>query len=302
VADVYEVIAVAVGGMNITYTVEGRERYPINIRYPASSRDSLSALRDLPVFLPAGQQIRLADVAEVAIKDGPEMIKSEDARLNGWVYVDIAGRDLGSYVEDARRLVSNHVKLPPGYSISWSGQYQYLTRAAERLHYIVPLTLALILLLLYLNFRNLTEALMVMGALPLALVGGVWLLYALDYQLSVAVGVGFIALAGVAAEFGVVMLVYLDQAVQRHRPATLAQLHEAVIDGAVLRVRPKAMTVAVVAAALLPIMLGGGTGSDVMRRIAAPMIGGMVTAPLVSMLVIPALYVLWKQRHLRSPT
>jgi Cu(I)/Ag(I) efflux system membrane protein CusA/SilA len=298
VADIYEVIAMAVGGMNITYTVEGRERYPINLRYPSEVRNSLTALKDLPVFLPTGQQIRLADVADVAIKDGPEMIKSEDARLNDWVYVDIQRRDLGSYVADAQRVVANHVKLPPGYSIGWSGQYQYLTRAAERLHYIVPLTLVLIFLLLYLNFRNMIEALMVMGALPLALVGGVWLLYGLDYQISVAVGVGFIALAGVAAEFGVVMLVYLDQAVKRHRPATRAELHEAVIEGAVLRVRPKAMTVAIVIAALLPIMLGGGTGSEVMRRIAAPMIGGMVTAPLVSMLVIPVLYVLWKQRGL----
>jgi Cu(I)/Ag(I) efflux system membrane protein CusA/SilA len=298
VADIYETIALAVGGMNIAHTVEGRERYPINVRYPPEVRNSLTALKDLPVFLSTGQQLRLSDVADVAIMDGPEMIRSEDARLNGWVYVDIAGRDLGSYVADAQRAVANHVKLPPGYSISWAGQYQYLLRASERLRYIVPLTLALIFLLLYLNFRNMTEALMVMGALPLALVGGIWLLFALDYQLSVAVGVGFIALAGVAAEFGVVMLVYLDQAVKRHRPATLAQLHEAVIEGAVLRVRPKAMTVAVVIAALLPIMLGGGTGSEVMRRIAAPMIGGMITAPLVSMLVIPVLYILWKRRYL----
>jgi len=298
VEDIYEVIAMAVGGMNITYTVEGRERYPINLRFPSEVRNSLTALKELPVFLPTGQQIRLVDVADVAIKDGPEMIKSEDARLNDWVYVDIQGRDLGSYVADAQRVVANHVKLPPGYSIGWSGQYQYLTRAAERLHYIVPLTLVLIFLLLYLNFRNMTEALIVMGALPLALVGGIWLLFGLDYHLSVAVGVGFIALAGVAAEFGIVMLVYLDQAVKRRRPATLAELHEAVIEGAVLRVRPKAMTVAVVIAALLPIMVGGGTGSEVMRRIAAPMIGGMVTAPLVSMLVIPVLYVLWKRRGL----
>jgi copper/silver efflux system protein len=298
VADLYQVIAMAVGGMNITYTVEGRERYPINVRYPREVRNSLTALRDLPVFLTTGEQIRLDDVADISIKDGPDMIKSEDAQLNGWVYIDIKGRDLGSYVADAQRAVANHVKLPPGYSISWAGQYQYLTRASERLGYIVPLTLALIFLLLYLIFRNVTEALMVMGALPLALVGGIWLLFWLDYHLSVAVGVGFIALAGVAAEFGVVMLVYLDQAVQRHRPATLAQLHAAVIEGAVLRVRPKAMTVAVVIAALFPIMVGSGTGSEVMRRIAAPMIGGMITAPLVSMLVIPVLYVLWKRRGL----
>jgi Cu(I)/Ag(I) efflux system membrane protein CusA/SilA len=298
VADLYETIAMAVGGENISYTVEGRERYPINIRYPTEARDSLTKLKNLPVFLASGQQVRLDDVADVAIKDGPDMIKSEDARLNGWVYVDIAGRDLGSYVADAQRVVAGHVKLPPGYSLSWAGQYQYMQRASERLAYIVPLTLIMILLLLYLNFRNLTESLIVMGALPLALVGGVWLLYVLGYQLSVAVGVGFLALAGVTAEFGVVMLVYLDQAVKRHQPTTCAELHSAVIEGAVLRVRPKAMTVAVVIAGLLPIMIGDGTGSEVMRRIAAPMIGGMITAPLVSMLVIPVVYVLWKRRGL----
>ncbi len=302
VADLYDVIAMAVGGMNITYAVEGRERYPINLRYPREVRNSLTALKDLPVFLATGQQLRLADVADVEIKDGPDMIKSEDARLNGWVYIDIKGRDLGSYVAAAQRVVAQHVKLPPGYSISWAGQYQYLLRANERLRYIAPLTLALIFVLLYLNFRTMTEALMVMGALPLAVVGGIWLLFWLDYRFSVAVAVGFIALAGVAAEFGIVMLVYLDHAVKRLCPATLAQLHEAVIEGAVLRVRPKAMTVAVVIAALLPIMVGGGAGSEVMRRIAAPMIGGMITAPLVSMLVIPVLYVLWKGRGLASET
>ncbi len=298
VADLYQVISMAVGGMNITYTVEGRERYPINVRYPLEARNSLTTLKDLPVFLSTGQQVRLSDVADVAIKDGPETIKSEDARLNGWVYVDIKGRDLGSYVADAQRVVAGHVKLPPGYTISWAGQYQYLQRASERLSYIVPLTLTLIFFLLYLNFRNMTEALIVMGALPLALVGGIWLLFVLNYQLSVAVDVGFIALAGIAAEFGVVMLVYLDQAVKRRQPTTYAQLREAVIEGAVLRVRPKTMTVAVVIAALLPIMIGGGTGSELMRRIAAPMIGGMITAPLVSMLVIPVLYLLWKGRGL----
>ncbi len=300
VADLYDVISTAVGGMTITYTVEGRERYPISLRYPREVRDSLTALKDLPVFLSTGQQVRLADVADVTIKDGPEMIKSEDARPNGWVYIDITGHDLGSYVADAQRAVSQHVQLPPGYSLSWTGQYQYLTRANERLRYLAPLTFALILLLLYLNFGNMIEAFIVMGVLPLALVGGVWLLFWLEYHLSVAVGVGFIALAGVAAEFGIVMLVYLDQAVQRLRPTTLAQLHEAVIEGAVLRVRPKAMTVAVVLAALLPIMMGSGTGSEVMRRIAAPMFGGMITAPLVSMLVIPVLYLLWKERELTN--
>jgi len=298
VADLQDVISTAVGGMTIGYTVEGRERYPINLRYPYDARDSLPALRDLPVFVATGEQIRLADVADVEVKDGPMMIKTEDARLNGWVYIDIKNVDLGSYVQHAQRAVADAIKLPPGYSISWSGQYQYLLRAKERLHYIVPLTLALILLLLYLNFRNMTEALMVMLALPLALVGGIWLIDLLGYNLSVAVGVGFIALAGVAAEFGVVMLVYLDQAVRRRQPKSLEELREAVIDGAVLRVRPKAMTVAVIIAGLLPIMLGSGSGSEIMRRIAAPMIGGMITAPLVSMLLIPVLYLMWKRREL----
>jgi Cu(I)/Ag(I) efflux system membrane protein CusA/SilA len=302
VADLHDVISTVVGGMNVTYTVEGRERYPINLRYPQHIRNSLSDLRDLPVFVSTGDQIRLSDVASVTVRDGPALIKSEDARLNGWVYINIKDRDMGSYVAEARQAVAQQVELPAGYSISWSGQYQYLVRAMQRLQYIVPLTLVLIFLLLYLNFRNMTEALMVMGALPLALVGGIWLLYTLDYNLSVAVGVGFIALAGVAAEFGVVMLVYLDQAVKRHRPASPEALREAIIEGAVLRVRPKAMTVAVVIAGLLPIMLGGGAGSEVMRRIAAPMIGGMITAPLVSMLVLPVLYLLWKRGGLNKAT
>ncbi|HEB82380.1 MAG TPA: efflux RND transporter permease subunit [Gammaproteobacteria bacterium] len=299
IADVHEVIALAVGGKNLTYTVEGRERYPINLRYPRYVRDSIDDLNDLPVFLSSGEQIRLQEVAEVKIVDGPALIKTEDARLNGWVYIDIKDGDIGSYVRQAQQLVAQNIELPPGYSISWAGQYQYLLRASERLGYIVPLTLVLILVLLYLNFRNMTLALMVMGALPLALVGGVWLLYLLDYNLSVAVGVGFIALAGVAAEFGVVMLVYLNQAVAKHRPQTPAQLREAIIEGAVLRVRPKAMTVAVILAGLLPIMIGGGAGSELMQRIAAPMFGGMITAPLVSMLVLPVLFYLWKLKALK---
>ncbi len=296
VKDVHDIISTAVGGENLTYTVEGRERYPINLRYPEHVRNSLDAMRDLPVFLSTGEQIRLQDVASVEIHDGPALIKTEDARLNGWIYVDAKGHDLGSYVRKAQKIIAEQVKLPAGYAISWSGQYQYLLRAVERLSYIIPLTLILIFVLLYLNFRNMTEALIVMGALPLALVGGIWLLYLLGYHLSVAVGVGFIALAGVAAEFGVVMLVYLNQSVQQHRPKTLAALRQAVIEGAVLRVRPKAMTVAVIIAGLLPIMLGGGTGSELMSRIAAPMIGGMLTAPLVSMLVIPVLFYLWQKR------
>ena len=298
VSELHNVIATSVGGMNVTWTVEGRERYPVNMRYPQHTRDSVENLRGLPVFVATGEQLTLANVARVAIKDGPALIKTEDARLNGWTYVDIKGSDLGSYVEKAQQVVAEQVDLPAGYAISWSGQYQYLLRAVERLKYIVPLTLVLILLLLYLNFRNMVESMMVMIALPLALVGSVWLLFILGYNLSVAVGVGLIALAGVAAEFGVVMLLYLDQAVKRHQPATLSELKAAIMEGAVLRVRPKAMTVAVIIAGLLPIMIGAGTGSEIMRRIAAPLIGGMITAPLVSMLVIPVLYLLWKKKQL----
>jgi len=298
VDEIQEVINTAVGGATVMYSVEGRERYPVNLRYPRYVRDSVDKLRELPIVTGNREEIQLRDVATVRITDGPAVIKSENARLNGWVYVTLAGRDLGSWVNTAQQAVATAISLPPGYTISWSGQYQYLMRASERLAWIIPLTLAIILLLLYLSFRNAIQALMVMVAVPLSLVGGFWLIYWLGYDLSVAVAVGFIALAGVAAEFGVVMLVYLDEAVRRHQPKTLAQLRAAVIEGAVLRVRPKAMTAAVIIAGLLPIMLGSGTGSEVMRRIAAPMIGGMVTAPLVSMLLIPVLYLWWKGRGL----
>ncbi|MCL5801645.1 MAG: CusA/CzcA family heavy metal efflux RND transporter, partial [Gammaproteobacteria bacterium] len=296
IADIQEVISAAVGGTNIAETIEGRERYPINIRYPQGVRDSLEQLRLLPVVAAGGAQIALSDVAKIEIADGPDMLKSENARLSGWIYVQIEGRDLGSYVSEAKQRVADQVKLPAGYTLAWSGQYEYLERAKQRLQYVIPFTLAIILLLLYLSFRNLTQSLMVMGAVPLALVGGFWLLYLLGYNFSVAVGVGFIALAGVAAEFGVVMLVYLNQAYARHQPRTLAELQAAVIEGAALRVRPLAMTAAVIIAGLLPIMIGSGAGSEVMKRIAAPMIGGMVTAPLVSLFLIPVLYLLWKRR------
>ena len=298
IADIQEVISAAVGGMNIAETVEGRERYPINIRYPQEVRDSLEQLRLLPVVAAGGAQIALSDVAKIEIADGPDMLKSENARLSGWIYVQIEGRDLGSYVSEAKQRVGDQVKLPAGYTLAWSGQYEYLERARQRLQYVIPFTLAIILLLLYLSFRNLTQSLMVMGAVPLALVGSFWLLYLLGYNFSVAVGVGFIALAGVAAEFGVVMLVYLNQAYERHQPKTLAELQAAVIEGAALRVRPLAMTAAVIIAGLLPIMIGSGTGSEVMKRIAAPMIGGMITAPLVSLFLIPVLYLLWRGRKL----
>ncbi|VAW83170.1 Cobalt-zinc-cadmium resistance protein CzcA; Cation efflux system protein CusA [hydrothermal vent metagenome] len=294
ISEIQDVIDTAVGGLNVTSTVEGRERYPINIRYPRHFRDSVEKLRDLPIITTREEQIQLRDVAKINIVDGPAIIKSENARLNGWVYITINDRDLGSYVAEAQKAVSEQVELPAGYTLSWSGQYEYLVRARDKLILIVPVTLTIILLLLYLTFRNFVESFMVLGAVPLALVGGFWLLYILGYHLSVAAGVGFIALAGVAAEFGVVMLVYLNEAVRRRQPATFKELREAVIEGAVLRVRPKAMTAIVIIAGLLPIMLGAGTGSEMMRRIAAPMVGGMLTAPLVSMFLIPVLYLLWK--------
>ena len=304
ISNVQEVVRTALGGMRVTQTVEGLERYPVNMRYPRDVRDSLEKLRNLPIVTPTGAHIPLAEVAEIRIDDGPGMIKTENARLNGWVYIDIEGRDLGSYVAEAQQVVREQVKLPTGYSISWSGQYEYLVRAKQQLATVLPITLAIIVLLLYLNFRNITEVLIIMGTLPLALVGGFWLLYLLDYNMSVAVGVGFIALSGVAVEIGVIMLVYLNQALQKHRDTaereqralTRADVRNAVIDGALLRVRPIMMTVAAIIVGLLPIMLGGGTGSEVMRRIAAPMVGGMVSATLLTLVVIPAVFLIWKQR------
>ncbi len=300
VAEIQDIIQTAVGGMDVTESVEGRERYPVNLRYPREYRDSPEKLQRLPIVTSRDLQVQLGDVARIGVQDGPGMIRSENARLNGWVYIDIHGRDLGSYVAEAMQRVQREVKLPPGYALTWSGQYQYLVRAKQRLLYIVPLTLLAILLLLYLTFHDMVEALIVMGTLPLALVGGLWLVYLLHYNFSVAVGVGFIALAGVAAEFGVVMLVYLDQACRRQRPETLPALVAAVMAGAVQRVRPKAMTAAVIVAGLLPIMLGHGAGSGVMQRIAAPMIGGMLTAPLMSMFVVPAAYLAWRRRRLKG--
>ncbi len=304
--DVQDVVRSAVGGMNVTQTIEGRERYPVNVRYPQNARDSVQKLRLLPIVTPNGARIALADVADVKVVDGPPAIKSENARLNGWTYVDITGRDLGSYVTEAQRVVAESVELPAGYSLAWSGQYEYMVRAKERLSIVGPVTLAIIILLLFLNFRRFAEVAIIIGTLPMALVGGIWLLYLLDYDLSVAVGVGFIALAGVAVEIGVVMLVYLNQAIRQQtasaesegRALTRADIEQAVIDGAVLRVRPIIMTVAAIIAGLLPIMLGGGTGSEVMRRIAAPMVGGMVSATLLTLVVIPALFLFWRERNL----
>jgi len=306
IADIQEIVRTAVGGMNVTQTVEGRERYPVNLRYPRQVRDSVEQLRQLPIVTPQGERIALADVADVRVEDGPPMIKSENARLNGWTYVDIRGRDLGSYVAEAQQVVADGVKLPPGYSLAWSGQYEYMVRAKQRLSVLVPLTLAIIMLLLYLNFRSIPEVLIIMGTLPMALVGGVWLLWLLHYDLSVAVGVGFIALAGVAVEIGVVMLVYLNQALREQREQAVledrtmirADVRQAVIAGALMRVRPIMMTVSAIIAGLLPIMFGGGTGSDVMRRIAAPMVGGMASATVLTLIVIPALFLYWRSRGL----
>jgi Cu(I)/Ag(I) efflux system membrane protein CusA/SilA len=300
IADVQEVIAKAVGGSNVTETVEGLERYPVNIRYPREVRDSVDKLSELPIITDGKAHVSLGQVADIRIVDGPGVIKSENARRTGWIFVDIKKeRDLGSFVKEAQQVVSNNIDLPAGYSIGWSGQYEYMLRAKERLKYIVPLTLVIIILLLYLNFKNFAESLMVMGSVPLALVGAFWFIDVLGYNLSVAVGVGLIALAGVAAEFGVVMLVYLDQAYKKYKPRDMRGLKAAVMEGAVLRVRPKAMTAAVILAGLLPIMTGTGTGSEVMQRIAAPMLGGMITAPLVSMVLIPVLYVMWRGRQMR---
>ncbi len=293
--DVQLIISSAVGGMNIGETVEGLQRFPINVRYPREIRDSLASLRTLPIVTIRGQQLLLSDVANISISDGPPMVRSENSRLAGFVYVDIRDRDLGSAVTDMQQIVAEQVDLPTGYSITWSGQFEYLERATAKLKLVVPFTLLIIFVLFYLTFKNFGEALLLMVTLPFSLVGGIWLLYLLGHNLSVASVVGFIALAGVAAEFGVIMLLYLKQAWQKRldeQKGTEADLLDAISEGAVLRVRPKAMTAAVILAGLLPIMFGSGTGSEVMQRIAAPMVGGMVTAPLLSMLVIPVIYLL----------
>ena len=306
--DIQDVITTAIGGMNVTETVEGLQRYPVNLRYPQYVRDSLDQLKTLPIVTPAGQHIPLQAVADLRIEDGPPMIKSENARLNGWIYVDIKGVDLGTYVANARQVVADKIDLPAGYSITWSGQYEYMQRAKEHLSIVIPATIVMIMLLLFLNFRNMGEVLIILGTLPMALIGGLWLLYLLDYNLSVAVGVGFIALAGVAVEIGVVMLVYLKQALESkrleaektNRNLQRVDLEEAIKDGALMRVRPIMMTVAAIIAGLLPIMLGSGTGSEVMRRIAAPMVGGMVSATILTLAVIPAIFLVWQEWKLKG--
>ena len=298
IADVQSIVSAAIGGENVGETVEGLQRFPINVRYPREVRDSVEKLRNLPVLTERGAQIRLGDVTTIDITDGPPMLRSENSRLSGWVYIDIRGRDLSSAVHDMQRAVAKEVTLQPGYSVSWSGQFEFMERATAKLKVVVPATLLIIFVLLYLTFRRFDEALLIMATLPFALVGGFWLLWFLHHNVSIASAVGFIALAGVAAEFGVIMLLYLKQAWEARLAAGKngeSDLLDAIREGAVLRVRPKAMTVAVIIAGLLPIMHGTGTGSEVMQRIAAPMVGGMVTAPLLSMFVVPAVYLLLRR-------
>jgi Cu(I)/Ag(I) efflux system membrane protein CusA/SilA len=308
IADVQQVIASAIGGMNVTQTVEGRERYPVNVRYPQSWRNTPEKLELLPVVLASGQYIALGDVARVYIEDGPPGIKSENSRINGWSFVDIEGVDVGTYVERAMAVVRDQLELPTGYSISWSGQYEYMQRAKQKLAYVVPLTLAIIAILLFLNFRRFAEVAMLMATLPFAVVGSLWLMYWQGFNFSIAVGVGFIALAGVAVEIGVIMLVYLNQSWAEatagggQRALTVEQLKRAIVRGAGLRVRPVMMTAAAVIIGLLPILLGAGTGSEVMSRIAAPMVGGMVSAVLLTLLVLPAVYYLWRKASLDRST
>jgi Cu(I)/Ag(I) efflux system membrane protein CusA/SilA len=301
IGDVQATVATGIGGDNVGEKIEGLARFPINVRFPREIRDSVDKLKAIPIINASGAIVPLGEVATLQISDGPPMIKSENARPNLWVYVDIHDRDLGGFVHDARAAVAQQLQLPAGYSLAWSGQFEYFERAAERLSWVVPMTLGIILMLLFLSFRRIAPALLILVTLPFSLVGAVWFLYLLGHHFSIASGVGMIALAGLAAEFGIVMLVYLDDAIERYRlKGTLnnaAHLKAALMDGAVLRVRPKAMTVAVILAGLIPILIGSGTGSEAMSRIAAPMVGGMLTAPLLSLFVLPAAYWLLKKRQ-----
>jgi Cu(I)/Ag(I) efflux system membrane protein CusA/SilA len=299
IADVQAVVSGLVGGETVGETVEGLARYPISLRYPREWRDSIDRLRALPFVTPAGSLVTLGVVARIEVRDGPPMLKSENARPSNWVYVDVRDRDVASVVADLRAAVASGVQLAPGTSLTYSGQFEFLERANARLRLVVPATLLIILVLLYLSFRRLDEALLIMATLPFALIGGVWFLYLLGYNLSVATGVGFIALAGVSAEFGVIMVLYLRDAWNRRLAmgkGSEGDLRDAIEEGAVQRVRPKAMTVAVIVAGLMPILLGSGTGSEIMSRIAAPMVGGMLTAPLLSLFVVPVVYLLMRRR------
>ena len=309
IMQVQQVISTAIGGMNVGETTEGLERYPINVRYPQEYRDSVEKLQSLPLVTPNGARIALADVADVRFEDGPPMIKTENARPNGWVFADIDGRDLGSYVAEAQTVVSEQLALPAGYSLVWSGQYEYMERAKARLSIVTPITLVIIMLLLYFSFRRLGEVMIIMFTLPLAMVGGLWLMHYLNFNFSIAVGVGFIALSGVAVEIGVIMLVYLNQSwhqrkldqLENKQAVTTKDLQESIMEGAGLRVRPVMMTVCTVIMGLVPIIYSSGTGSEVMQRIAAPMIGGMASATILTLLVLPAIFKLWKQREVNQP-
>ncbi len=306
VADIQNVIRTAIGGINVTETVEGLERYPINLRYPRDIRDSAFKLKELPIITSTGANIPLGEVADIEINKGAGMIRSENARINGWIYVDIIDRDIGSYVKEAKKIVTENIDLPSGYSISWSGQFEFMERAKERMRIIVPVTFAIIILLLYLNFRSFAEVLIIMGSLPMALVGGLWFIHLIGYNMSVAVTIGFIALAGLTIEIGTLLLVYLNLSMKRqarkvkfeNRDFTKDDLYNAVIEGALLRMRPIIMTVMATIVGLLPIMFGDGTGSGIMRHIAAPMVGGMISSTVLTLLVIPAVFILWKQRFI----
>ncbi|MBT3367724.1 MAG: efflux RND transporter permease subunit, partial [Nitrospina sp.] len=281
-------------GMNVSTVIQGLERYPINVRYPSGLRDDWDELQRVLIPTPGGEHIPMAQVAKISIKKGPPVIKTENARLNAWVYIDLKDIDIGTYVENAKRILNEKLTLPPGYSLIWSGQFEYMERAKERLKLVVPLTLVIIFVLLYLNFQHLAETILVMLSLPLALIGGVWVLYYLQYELSVAVAVGFIALAGVAAEIGVLILVYCNQEFENRLANGSIQKNsdvlKVVFDGTSSRIRPIMMTVISTIGGLIPIMIGTGTGTEVMKRIAAPMVGGMVSATLLNLIVLPALY------------
>jgi Cu(I)/Ag(I) efflux system membrane protein CusA/SilA len=304
VGEVQAALAAAVGGAPAGQVLEGRERYSVLVRYPRALRGDPEALRAVLVTTPAGAQLPLGAVARIGVARGATLVRSENAQLNDVVYVDVRDRDVGSYVDEARDLLARELRLPPGYRLEWSGQFEAMQRAERRLALVVPLTLVVIFLLLYANFQSAAESALVMLSLPFALVGGVWCLWALGYNQSVATAVGFVALAGVAAETGVVMLLYLDQAYRERRDAgrldSRADVDEAVALGAVERVRPKMMTVTAIMAGLLPILWSDGAGADVMKRIAAPMVGGMITSTLLTLIVIPAVYSLWKERSLRA--
>jgi Cu(I)/Ag(I) efflux system membrane protein CusA/SilA len=304
VQDVQDIIKTAIGGMNVTYTVEGLERYPVNLRYNRKFRDNIDELRRVLIPTPSGAQVPLIQLADISIKKGPAGIKSENSKRSAWVFVDIKGMDLGTYVKQAQELVNKSIELPSGYSLVWSGQYEYMEKARKTLNIIVPATLLVIFILLFIHFNNIIEVIIVMASLPFALLGGFWLIYLLGYNMSVAVGVGFIALAGLATETGIVMLVYLDEVFKRKKNEdqmnTAADLHAAIVEGAVDRVRPKIMTVATTLIGLLPVMYGSGAGSQIMKRIAAPMVGGLVSSTIMTLIIIPVVYDLWKTREINN--